>query len=517
MRSQFALVGTLLRKDLRLFGPFAALIAVLLALGQFPNLVMQLGSMGSLMQSGVELGTLLLILVVCYEDAIVSLKHDWLTRPIPGLTLLLEKSLFVLVAAVLPGIIGATAYNLTQGHSLAESLLAGVSLGARANTVMMFVTIMAFAAITANIRHAVIVFLAGMAAIALVMVSWNAVEDASESAVFSGVGWMVRRGMLLLMLSAAISILWLQYRHRHTRASRFVAVVATVIGTCIVVVPYWTPAFALQKMLSPDPSAAQSVGVAMAEGCFPARVLDAAPVASNSVTASLTLQRYSEEHRRFAGSGAIAFATRLIGEKVPDGNLLVVDHVTVRYFSGAHELRHLRPGITSYKLLKAVEGQPVADHFWLLSAADGQRLSTDANVVTHIDYSLGLLAPHGTAHIVADGGRAYYEGIGYCGATFDRSAGTVALNCFKPGAQPALLVANIEGDSELATERRHPTDYTPVALDFWGGSQHDIQLLAHGAGVPRITVTAYKARAHFDRQVRAPGVLGGPTSACPLP
>src|SRR3954471_23321979 len=127
MKSQFALVGTLLRKDLRLFGPLTALIAVLVALGQFPNLVLQLGSMGGLLRAGLELGTLLLILVVCYEDAIVSLKHDWLTRPIPGFALLLEKSLFVLFAAVLPGIIGATAYNLTQGHSVAESLLAGVS------------------------------------------------------------------------------------------------------------------------------------------------------------------------------------------------------------------------------------------------------------------------------------------------------------------------------------------------------------------------------------------------------
>jgi hypothetical protein len=57
-------------------------------------------------------------------------------------------------------------------------------------------------------------------------------------------------------------------------------------------------------------------------------------------------------------------------------------------------------------------------------------------------------------------------------------------------------------------------DFTPAALDFWGGQRSDMQLVAHGTEVPRVKVTTYQARAHFDRQLVRPGVLGGPASAC---
>jgi hypothetical protein len=36
----------------------------------------------------------------------------------------------------------------------------------------------------------------------------------------------------------------------------------------------WPRIFAVQKMLSPDPAAAEQVQVQLASGCFPSRVLD---------------------------------------------------------------------------------------------------------------------------------------------------------------------------------------------------------------------------------------------------
>jgi hypothetical protein len=293
-------------------------------------------------------------------------------------------------------------------------------------------------------------------------------------------------------------------------------VVATVVGTWIVVLMGWSPVFAIQKALSPDPDAAGSIQVTLEEGCFPARVLGTDGDGASGVNAGLTAQRYSEEHRKIAGPNALAFSTR-VNAPLPDGNLLVVNHVEARYVSGGRELRRLRPGRTSSSVMKAADQPPVANHYWLLPADDAKRLAADSMVETRLNYSLSLLAPKNTARFPADGSRNYYDGIGYCGADFDGASGAVAVSCFKPGVQPAFLEVNIEGSTESAGSRPFPMNFAPVVLDFWGGKRSDIQLVAHGSEIPRVIVTAYEARAHFDRQFIRPGVLGGPLSACPTP
>jgi hypothetical protein len=522
-----SLLVTLLRKDLRLFWPFAALVALVQVLWQFPDLVSQLGALASVLETGMQLGTLLLIVVIVYEDAVVSLKHDWLTRPVRGPTLLLAKSLFVVGAIILPAMVGAFVYHLTQGHSIGEAVLAGLSSSADGNNLPVFIAAMAFAAITSSLRQAVIVFLAGLSVITLITVGWASLDqDVPESGAFSGSGWVMKDGVRLLMTVGAICVLWIQYRHRNTRVSRGIAVGATVLGTWIVVFMGWSPMFALQKALSPDAGAAASAQVMLAQGCFPARVLGGGEGTGTSAgsgtdttagtTAALTAQRYSEEHRRVAGADALAFSTRLDAQ-VPDGNLLVVNHVDLRYVSGGRELRRLRPGRTSSYVMRKAEAPPTADHYWLLPATDLKRLASDPGVEAHLDYSLSLLAPKNTVQFAADGSRHYYEGIGYCSAEFDRALGAVAVDCFKPGVQPAYLTANIDGTADSAATRRFPLNYAPAVLDFWGGKRTDIQLAAHGSEIPRVNVTAYEPRAHFDRQLIRPGVLGGPTSACPAP
>src|SRR6478609_4699542 len=130
MNRQFTLFCAMLRKDLRLFWQFGALMAGLLVLVRFPDLVGQIGPVVGLMRIAIQLGLVLLILVVCYEDAVVSLQHDWLTRPISGVTVLLAKTSFVFLAILVPSIIGVLANDLYEGRSLAESLVNGISEGA---------------------------------------------------------------------------------------------------------------------------------------------------------------------------------------------------------------------------------------------------------------------------------------------------------------------------------------------------------------------------------------------------
>jgi hypothetical protein len=516
MSTPLATVGTLLRKDLRLFGAFGGLIALLHLVTQLPAVMDLLGMAGNLIRIGMQLGTVLLILVLCYEDAVVSLKHDWLTRPIPGAALLVAKVTFVVLATILPGILGALLQNLLDGHSLGESLLAGISAGARGDALLLFSLIMAFAAVTASLRQAVIVFLAGLAGMGVITAIINSLRLTPDSPAATSSGWVVSRTLTLLMMVAAVSILWVQYRHRHTRAARGIAAAAVVVLTALAMFTSWKPVFALQKRLAPDPGLAAGVSVQLAEGCFPARVLDDGASPASAATAQLTAQRYGEGHREFAGPGAIAFSTRLVARGVPAEGVITIGHVGFAWFAGDQELRSTRPSGTSSQWMTSADGPPVADHYWLVSKADLARLAATAGVETRIDYSLSLLSPRSSVQIAADGRRHHHSGIGYCDARFDRSVGSVVVSCFKPGPQPALLTARLAGVADATAVPSRGASFTPAVLDFWGGTRHRMTLAARGTDVPQVIVTAYQARDHFDRQVIVPGVLGG-AGSCPLP
>jgi hypothetical protein len=279
----------------------------------------------------------------------------------------------------------------------------------------------------------------------------------------------------------------------------------------------WRPVFALQKRLAAEPGSAAALQVQLAEGCFPARVLDDGATPASAATAQLTARRYADGHREFAGPGAIAFSTQLLARDIPGDGVIAIGHVGFGWFAAGKELRSTRPAGSSSQWMTPADGQPRADHYWLVSKADLAQLAATPGVEARIDYSLNLLSPKASAQFVADGRRSHYSGIGYCDARFDRSVGSVIVSCFKPGAQPALLTARLAGAPASTAVPSRGADFTPAILDFWGGRKHRMTLAAKGADVPQVIVTTYQARDHFDRQITVPGVLGGPASSCPLP
>jgi hypothetical protein len=86
----------------------------------------------------------------------------------------------------------------------------------------------------------------------------------------SGAGWVVSRSIQLLLTVSAVAILWVQYRHRHTRSARVIASATVVIAVAILVGLDWTRAFAIQKRLAPEANAPEaSATLRLPEGCFP--------------------------------------------------------------------------------------------------------------------------------------------------------------------------------------------------------------------------------------------------------
>lgn len=512
------LLATLLRKDFRLFWPFAALLAGMIVVAQFPALVLMMGPFGPLLRVVISLGTIVMILVVFQEDAVVSLKHDWLTRPIPGSTQLKAKLIFVLAVVILPALLGGIVNSLLAERSIGESLQAGLGAGTSSGTLSLVAIVMCVAAVTGNVRQAIIAALAGFAFFAVLAMVIQRMSTENVPLEYSGSLWVLGSSMQLILLVTAISVLVVQYRHRHSRMARVIVGVALLLGCGLVAMTSWSRVFAVQKALSPEPAAAADVRALFEQACFPTRVLDAAEAGNLSGRAAeIRPNVFAEEQRDRAGADAIAFSTRLAMQGVPPDNLIRIGGVIMKWRADGHELHRVFPGQSRPRWVRDEVGRPTVDYYWLLKRDEYQRLASQAGVETQVDFSMTLLAPNATAEFAADGQRAWRPGIGYCSATFDRANGSVVVDCFKWGAQPALLTAKVSGrpDTELGVPG--PPNYTPAVIDFWGGRQHNVQLASQGPETPRVIVTAYRARAHFDRQLIVPGVLGGPVSACPAP
>jgi hypothetical protein len=500
-----------------LFWPFAALTAGFTALSQFPAIVQQLGVVGALVQVAIPLATILLILVVMHEDAVVSLKHDWLTRPIPRATMLAAKSVFIAAAILLPAVLGGVLNGLYVGRPPGEAFLSGVAGGLGGDQLLIVLSVMAFAAMTAGVRQAVVTFLIGTAVLGLVSLVVARASGLFEGAGISGSVWIISRAMVLLIAFAALAALALQYRRHRGRAAWVLLGAVVLAGAMYVASMSWPRMFALQKRLSPDPAAESAVVVSLMPGCFPARILEADKAGASGVAADITPDMFGDPQRQRAGADAIAFAVRLVVDRLPEGGRLAMGHADLSYQTADGNTVSLGAGRPSVQWNVTESGLPTRDYYWLLPKQDYARLAAEATAATHIDYSLSLLEPRATAAFTADGQRALHAGIGYCGAPFDRATGKVDVDCYRFGSQPALLVARFEGQPGIEGRASSHADFTPAALDFWGGQRHRIPLRASGAGAPRVQVTAYEGRAHFNRQFIVPGVLGGPASSCPAP
>jgi hypothetical protein len=408
----------------------------------------------------------------------------------------------------MPQALGAFLNGLVEGHSFGESFATGIGTGADGGTLTSIAIVMAFASVTANIRQAFIVILSAVAALAFVVAIASRFANPGDFAgIATAAGWVVSRTLQLLVVVSAIAVLWVQYRHRHTRSARIIAGVLVVIAMAVVAGVTWERAFAIQKMLAPEAMAPESESALdMPQSCFPLR--------SSSGPAKGPSDEAEEEDGQFGGEGLIPFTTRLVGTAGSADRRVVVDHAQVSWHSGAKKVQR-SPGAFGFRRGRLAETSPGTDRRFVLPRADYARLAAISDIRARVDYSFSVLAPIAATELMADGRRDRHARLGWCGAIADKAAGNVTVTCYKPGAQPAMLTANLVGAPEDDAILSQPLDYTPAFLDFWGGQRHRMVLKYAGGGTPRVKVTAYEVRAHFDRQYDVPGVLGGPVSACP--
>jgi hypothetical protein len=527
MNTRLKILGTLLRKDLRLFWPLAVLTAALNAVDSLNAILPRDVLMQGLVVPATFLATSLFILLVFHEDSAVTGKHDWLTRPVPGMTMLAAKCILVAPVFLLPGLLVKILNGFHLGRP-AEALVSGLADGLSGPAMLVFLCMTVFAALTSGIRQAVVAFLvfAVLLVVGIVYLSGGLLAYPPAYWFFDSVGtasgpdWMVKRTLQLLVAFTALVVLWILYgRHHGRRAALLVIGVAVLAGGAVLATISRAAMFSLQKRLSPDPAAASSVAVSLLPGCFPTRTLERPNEPARS-SERIPSEVFSVGRRMREGTDSIAFAVRLIVDRIPEGAQLVVDRAQLTYSTPSGRTVSLGAGRagaqSAQQWVKTESGQRAIDQYWLMSRKDYQRLSAAPGTTAHFDYSLSLLNPTATTVFAADGRRAFRSGVGYCSAALNPYlAGRVNVDCYRTGDQPALLAVRWDGQPDIEDRPSLSPNYTPAILDFWGGSRH--RMVVAGAAASQVRVTAYEARAHFTRQFDVPGVLGAPVSSCPIP
>lgn len=512
MNTNLKLVAAVLRKDLWLFWPLAVLAALLNALVSFGANELQFMALGFLLEGVTGLASALLILLVFHADSAVSGNRDWLTRPVPGLTLLAAKSVFVVLAILLPGVLGFMLLGFDAGRPPAEVVVAGVLTGLSGAALLNALGTMVVAALTSSIRQTIVAFLAGIVLLgtAFGLLGTGSYPDFMDMA--PGTIWMLWNSLLLLATFTALGVLWILYRRRGRATALALSVAAALIGGTIFYTTTWSRMFAIQQRVAPDPAAASAISVSLLPRCFPDPVPEVAGEPSESPGLKLPMSMFTPRQQARAGTDPVQLSVRLITDHVPEGGRVVATRSGLTYRTAAGEAVSLGQGRTVLQWVRTDSGQLAIDQYWMLSKQDYERLVADPGITTHLDYSLSLLQPEETAVFTADGSRSYQSGIGFCGAPEHAWAGEELVTCHVVGDQPALLAVGFEGDSSQADRPGGELDFTPAVLDFWGGRRHAIRL--DDVTGRQVRVTTYEARAHFSRQFDVPGMLGG-VSSCP--
>jgi hypothetical protein len=503
-------VRIVLLKDLRLLWPLAALVAGLILMQSLHDW----GSsrIGFYLPIAAILASALFAIALVHQDPPASLRHDWLTRPVPRLAPLVAKALVFAGAVLLPAGIGAAVEALREGASVAEAAQALI-IGPR---MFLAVGIAAFlvGSLSASVVQAFGLVVALFLAMALISETTWRIAGLSEFGIQPGSTWIVAVGSWGLVMAGAGAAIWLQWTRRSTASARAALCVTLGLVAIVLALLDRNRVFAVQQMASPSDPAAAPFTLVAAPRCLDARWHDqSAPGESGPggpAPSGLGEDLWTGRQLARLGPTPLALWTVARPAEVPDGWLMVVTNAEGHLLdSGGRRVGALEPEFMQFPWHVADDGRVEARHAWLMSR-DQYRTVGRTAASLEIDYLVALLAPVRSAQIPADGRRHRVPGIGLCTATTP-AGGAIELSCFDVGRQPDLLTARPTGTGIEREISGAAASYAPGPLRLSPGRTYRMALQADpSARTPLVTVTVYEARAHVQRRVEIPGVFGGP-------
>ena len=378
-------------------------------------------------------GAATLTAVLVQLDGLVSVRQDWLVRPVRRRDLLAAKLLFLLLAVHLPLFVANLAVGVAEGFPL-SSLLAGAFTENLYFLLGFTLPILAFASLSRNLTEALggafALFVAVMG-LEMLITGWNGGSPLGPTT-DSGVAWIPQTERLLIYLFSAAAILALQYFRRATRASRFVFGAAIVLCMITQVVP-WHYAFSLQMALSGRPAASDPITLQF----DPSQGKYHSPVASKPHPA-LTQMGISK-FRNAEDNAAIYIPLEISG--VAPGSILKVDHAAVRLVGangksvGATSPAGERGAFEApNENASGSSALPYYEPVHIRSSVFN-RLK-DTPVTLQIDYSATLLRLSSTDMLPALDASQRIAGVGWCRSELNDNRTAIEVRCLGTGTLP---------------------------------------------------------------------------------
>jgi hypothetical protein len=188
-----------------------------------------------------------LVVMTMHQEKLPGDRQYWLTRPISRGSLFLAKAIFVVVFLNLPVFAGNMAAILANGLSPVTYFVPLIAKQVFLTTILIL-PVMALASVTRDLTQ----FVIGLFAMfALLLVSMLAFPAFPASTNWGGFSWILSSAIALIMMTASLAVLALQYRQRRTAASRAIAIVAGLVCTAAPGLGLWHAAFQLQHGAPP--------------------------------------------------------------------------------------------------------------------------------------------------------------------------------------------------------------------------------------------------------------------------
>ena len=405
-------------------------------------------------------GAATLTAVLVHLDGLVSVRQDWLVRPVPRRDLLTAKLLFVLLVVHLPLIVANLAVGLAEGFPF-SSVLAGAFTENLYFLLGFTLPIFAFVSLARNLTEALggafALFIAVMG-LEMLITGWNGGSPLGPTT-DSGVAWIPQTERLLIYLLAAVAILGLQYFRRATRASRFVLGAAILLCMTTQVVP-WHYAYSLQMALSGRLATNDPITIQF----DPAQGKYHSPVASDPHPAPT--QMGMSRFRNNEDNAAIYIPLEISG--VAPGSILKVDHATVR-LTGANgkNLGTASPAGDRGAFEVPNEnasgsGLPFFEPVHLRSSVFNRLKDTPATL--QIDYSATLLKLSSTDMLPALDASQRIAGVGWCRSELNENRTAIEVRCLGTGTLPqcsTLLLQNPATGAHNPANHGCIDDYSP--------------------------------------------------------
>ncbi len=529
------MVGHILKKDIGLLWPLALLVVAIHVCAEVPQHLLDMGEQSRQLALIAELlamlgllGVMVVVVLAMHQDAVPGVRQDWLTRPIRRGDLILAKLAFVIL------MVQAPLWLVNVAAALADGLpLSAACVGAATRNLAVFCEIalpaMIVGAITRSFIEAFVLAIATLAFyVALFQVLLALLLGVRAAVPETGAGWMLDAGFYLIAIVVAAAVLCIQYLRRRTLLARVLAVLGGVgIGACAFAP--WHLAFALQRALSPQPLAAQSVQLGFdAQG-----------------------GRY-QAPRGAAPAVRTALYVPLHAAGVPEGTSVLMDHADLRVtgldgsilYRGKSNISVDGVGSLFDAIfeIRSSESSERAAPLYQRLYLPAQVLKSLGNrpVRITIDESLTLFVPAEKYSLPAVGADLTLGALGRCRTRIDSEGDDVQIQCLSTAKQPLCYTAYLEQPgSGLRNPPSHgcfpayaPAIFAPLlpdAIHRTGGELpfFDRSELAQypidGSKLAdsRMVIQTFVPADHFTRQVETPIVkladLSTLTSSLPDP